>query len=115
MPTRPSGDISKRARLGIIIKKYAHDNYIKLSFIAKKMGITNASLYDILNGRNYISAENYVRICRILHVDLGLFVDTLERANMLAEESPNSLLEELDVYRYLQDKKIREEQAANKK
>ena len=59
--------------VGEMIKDYLESNGIKKSFVADKIGITQARFSEILNKGRVIDCQLYFKICRALNVPLETF------------------------------------------
>lgn len=58
------------------LKHYIEEHGLIQKFVAKKAGIEEVTLSNILNGRQRCSLENYVKLCKFFNVSFELFIDT---------------------------------------
>lgn len=65
-------DVGKR------IQQYIKDKGIKQTFLAERVGFTDAKLSGIVNGQRGIDCIDYARLCKALGVDYGEFLDGIE-------------------------------------
>lgn len=65
-------DVGKR------IQQFIKDNGIKQTFLADKVGFTDAKLSSIVNGQRGIDCVDYARICKALGVEYGTFLEGVE-------------------------------------
>lgn len=58
------------------IKKYIHERGIKQAHIVRATGIPKTKLSYLLNGKQKMAVDDYIRICRALNVkDYNRFID----------------------------------------
>ena len=65
-------DVGKR------IQQYIKDNGVKQTYLAERVGITDAKLSCIVNGQRDIDCIEYAKICKALGVDYGEFLNGIE-------------------------------------
>lgn len=65
-------DVGKR------IQQFMKDNGIKQTYLAEKVGFTDAKLSAIVNGQRGIDCVEYARICKALGVEYGYFLEGVE-------------------------------------
>lgn len=59
--------------INLRINEYLISKGIKQTYIAKKVGISEDKLSNILNGKRKISATEYLNLCEVLGVDPKTF------------------------------------------
>lgn len=59
--------------IGERIGEYLDQNGITQAFLAAKARMTPTSVSMVVNGTRKVSAEEYIRICRALKLDLEYF------------------------------------------
>ena len=64
--------------IGKLIKEYLQDKGIKQNYVAEKAGITDNAMSDICNGKRDIGCIEYYKICKVLGVPLGYFLEGVE-------------------------------------
>lgn len=65
-------DVGKR------IQQFIKDNGIKQTFLADKVGFTDAKLSAIVNGQRGIDCIDYARLCKALNVSYDTFLEGVE-------------------------------------
>lgn len=65
-------DVGKRIQL------YIKEHGIKQTFLADKIGFTDAKLSAIVNGQRGIDCIDYAILCKALGVDYGTFLEGVE-------------------------------------
>lgn len=65
-------DVGKR------IQQFIKDNGIKQTYLAEKVGFTDAKLSAIVNGQRGIDCVEYARICKALGAEYGYFLEGVE-------------------------------------
>ena len=55
-------------------KEYLAKKGYKQKFIAQKVGVNEATLSDVLNGKRKCSLEMYVNLCSVLALPFGKFI-----------------------------------------
>lgn len=65
-------DVGKR------IQQFIKDNGIKQTFLADKVGFTDAKLSAIVNGQRGIDCIDYARLCKALNVSYDKFLEGVE-------------------------------------
>ena len=61
--------------IGEKIGEYLGQNGISQAFLAEKAKMTPISVSMVVNGTRKVSAEEYIRICRALKLDLDYFAN----------------------------------------
>ena len=61
--------------IGEKIGEYLDENGITQAFLAEKAKMTPISVSMMVNGTRKVSAEEYIRICRALKLDLEYFAN----------------------------------------
>lgn len=65
--------------IGERIGEYLNQNGITQAFLAEKTKMTPISVSMVVNGTRKVSAEEYIRICRALKLELEYFADDVEQ------------------------------------
>lgn len=65
--------------IGEKIGEYLDENGITQAFLAEKAKMTPISVSMVVNGARKVSAEEYIRICRALKLDLEYFADDVAK------------------------------------
>ena len=65
--------------IGERIGEYLDQNGITQAFLAYKAQMTPISVSMVVNGTRKVSAEEYIRICRALKLDLEYFADDIAK------------------------------------
>lgn len=64
--------------IGNKINKYLAENGIKKSFLAEKVGITQAQISLICSDSRKIDCVTYYKICKALNLPLEFFMEGIE-------------------------------------
>lgn len=56
-----------------IIRKYMKDNGIRLSYVSERTGMDRELLQRSLNGKRTLKADEFLKICTCLSLDLEQF------------------------------------------
>lgn len=65
--------------IGERIGEYLNQNGITQAFLSDKAKMTPMSVSMVVNGTRKVSAEEYIRICRALKLDLEYFADDIAK------------------------------------
>jgi transcriptional regulator with XRE-family HTH domain len=57
------------------INEYLQANGITQTFVSEKSGITTNALSLMLNGKRKLTADEYIKICDVLKLPYGYFVN----------------------------------------
>ncbi|SHJ86993.1 helix-turn-helix domain-containing protein [Hespellia stercorisuis] len=64
-----------------VIKKYIDDNGIKYSHVADSIGMPRELLRRSLEGTRALKADEFIKICTVLSLDLDKFDQEQEKAS----------------------------------
>ncbi len=57
------------------LAKYVDDNEIEIKYIAKKTGIKEYTLKEILNGKKELGIDEFIEIVLVLGLDANYFIN----------------------------------------